>query len=96
MLVLFLKWYNFLDHLLIDDCNGYRIFPIPEVILQIQRVGITLHQDIVLVGDIFNLIFFRVLDHEDDKVTVETLFDLFNLLISEELDVLGPNVGVHI
>lgn len=96
LLVLFLQRNDFLNHFFVDYSNSYRILPVSEVVLKIQGIGVILNEYVVFVSDILDFILFRVLDHQDNQVTIKSLFDLFNLIVTEKLDILWTDVWVHI
>lgn len=96
LFILFLQRNDFLNHFFVDYSYSNRILSVSEVILKIQGIGIILNEYVILVSDILDLVLFRVLDHQDDQVTIKSLFDLFNLIVTEKLNILWTDVWVHI
>lgn len=96
LFVLFLERYDFLNHFFVDDCNCYWVFSISEIIFQVKCIGIILDKNIVFICNIFYLIFFWVFDDQNDKITIKSLFDFFNLLISKKFNILGSNVRMYV
>ncbi len=47
-------------------------------------------------GDVFDLIFFGVFNDQHDQVAIESLLDLLDLIVAEQFEVLGADVGVHV
>lgn len=92
LFILFLQRNDFLNHFFVDYSYSNRILSVSEVILKIQGIGIILNEYVILVSDILDLVLFRVLDHQDDQVTIKSLFDLFNLIVTEKLNILWTDV----
>lgn len=55
-----------------------------------------MHQDIVFRSYVLDLIFFAMFDDQYNQVTIKSLFNLLNFVVSEKFDILRPNVGMDV
>lgn len=55
-----------------------------------------MHQDIVFRSYVLDLIFLAMFDDQYNQVTIKSLFNLLNFVVSEKFDILGPNVGMDV
>jgi hypothetical protein len=55
-----------------------------------------LHQNIVFRSYVLDLIFLAMFNDQYNQVTIKSLFDLFNLVVSEKFDILRPNVRMDV
>ena len=96
LFVLFFEGDDFLYHFFVDDCDGHWVFSVPEVVFEVEGIGVVLHKNIVLGGDVFDFVFFRVLYHKHDQVPVQPLLDLLNLIVPKKFDIFSPDIRVDI
>lgn len=66
LFVFFLQGNYLFDHLLVDDSNGDWVFPVSQVIFQIQGVCVILHQNIVFRSYVLDLIFLAMFNDQHD------------------------------
>jgi len=55
-----------------------------------------LNKNIVFICYVFDLIFFWMFNNQNNQITIKSLFDFLNFLISKKFDILRSNVRVYI
>lgn len=69
----------------IDDSNSDIILAIPDVVLQVHAIGITLNQNIELFDGLIDLSTLTIIHYQNYQISSQSLLYLFNLVLMNEI-----------